>query len=87
MANRRRDLLHKNKLDDFVAFMADKGWDRVPSSPQASFEAARFVHRVRRHGDVPIILYDRNTGDHLTTFGKGTSMVHGFIQSRKPQES
>lgn len=76
--DRRRDLLHRSKLAEFVAWAEAAGWQQEPPKP-GSYEVAKLM---RAGAKRPVIIYRRDSGDHLTTFAGGTSLVQRWLKER-----
>ena len=73
MSNRTRNLLHKSKIEPFKKFLKAEGW--TVKETKGCYEAIR----VAKAG-MTVIFYKRNTGDHLTTHGRGTYLASKFIE-------
>lgn len=78
--NRRRNLLHRSKLDEFVEWAVSNGYRREQTAA-SPFEVARLT---KDGSSRPIIIYQRLSGDHLTTFAAGTELVNRWIKERTP---
>jgi hypothetical protein len=76
--DRRRNLLHRSKLGDFVSWAEACGW-RQEQTAASPYEVARLTCPGAKR---PIIIYRRDSGDHLTTFAAGTSLVQRWIKER-----
>lgn len=75
---RTRNLLHHRKLDEFLRWATVCGFD-VSFPPAHTYQAAM----LRRGQETPIIIYRRDHGEHLTTYGPGTALVLQWIDERK----
>ena len=78
---RARDLLHKTKLDDFRAWLEDRGWYQV--SCKGEWEVLRM-----RHPDSvgPLLVYDRlEAREHYTTHGVAYHMACRWVRDRRRQ--
>jgi hypothetical protein len=87
MQNRRRDLLHRDRLHEFRLWAARNGYVIEPT--KGAFE----VLRVREAGGgAPIIFHERGSNtsgngdgsDHITATGKGVRMVLDFLHDTRP---
>ena len=78
MKNRRRDLLHRNKTEDFKKFLITQGYNIQIGTN--CYE----VIRAKRAGKI-ISFYQKNTNQHLTTSGYGTELAKQFIYGNKNQ--
>lgn len=75
---RDRALLHRTKLDAFRAWLVANGYD--PSGPRGDFEVLRWKGKPRKQ--MPMI-FDRMSGDHLTSNCTATEYVLRFIRDSK----
>lgn len=71
--NRRRDMIHITKIDEFKKFIQDLGFQ--VQITKYDFEVFRVISR----GKCFAIFYQRGGTDHLTTFGEGTKLAHKYI--------
>lgn len=87
MSNRRRDLLHYAKLDEFSSWAFSQGWQNQ------HLNGAYEVLRMRR-GDEIVIYYRKNSNQsgkaepdggstHITSFGRGTKLVEEWMRWRR----
>ena len=74
--SRRRDLLHKNKVEQFKEFLISEGY--VLKDSNNCYEVIRAIK------DKNIIsFYQKNTSDHITTTGYGIILAKRFIEAAK----
>jgi hypothetical protein len=87
--SRTRALLHLNKLDDFAAWAATKGWEREPTKSHYEVLRLRKPGKTKRGKRKPIILYRHEGGDHAT-IGRdqapAESLVKQWLSERKQRE-
>lgn len=79
--NRRRNLLHKDKLSAFIEWAKQRSYLPHPLAHHA-YEVARLQHE---EGGPYIVIYTRERGEHLTTTGVGTSLVERFLKENNKQ--
>jgi hypothetical protein len=78
MGNRRRNLLHRDKLEAFRLWAKQQGYKEDDNLGQYQ------VLRLRPpDGSGLIVFYERLAGDHLTSFDEGTSLVQQWIRERE----
>lgn len=77
-----RALLHLGKIDEFAAWAATRGWERVPTV--APYEVLRLAPAVPRPGVGPLIFYRRATAkEHASTASnRGERLVRDYIAER-----
>lgn len=75
--NTRRNLLHRTKIEDFLTWVRDL--DFAVFRNARPYEVARLI----KPNQNPIIIYERDQGDHLTTFGEGTALVERWLKERE----
>jgi hypothetical protein len=81
MPNRRRDLLHRNKLPDFLKWAEKNGYTPL-AVRTGTYEVARLEKLTQRTETPPVIvIYRREKGEHLTTTGEGTKLVWRFLKT------
>ncbi len=95
--NRRRELLHHTKLEEFAAWAVANGYIRHPTPERAEYEVLR-LEKFSPSGNNEHLVFYRRSADsnakrggsgrqdgstHITTFGKGTSLVHRWLGERK----
>ena len=74
-----RNLLHFNKLKDFVSWAYTAGWREVPVLHDR-YEVLRLQ---RQDGnDVTLVFYKRLRTDHVTAYGKGQELVEQWFEER-----
>jgi hypothetical protein len=74
-----RNLLHFNKLRDFVAWSYTAGWREVSILPD-QYEVLRLQ---RQDGnDVTLVFHKRLRTDHVTAHGKGQELVEQYFEER-----
>lgn len=79
MSYRRRDLLHQNKLAEFEAHCALRGWQKV--APKGDYEVLRMVNPAVRD---PLIVHKKlGAKEHVTTWGESARLAREFIQFRR----
>lgn len=77
-----RALLHFSKLDDFVGFMARKGWSRADL--KGSYEVLRLVHP----DHPPLVLFARvNAREHVTVQRGDAEHVRAYIAQRRNERA
>ena len=81
--HRPRNLLHRNKLDDFKKWVLDcRGYFELPPSGHA-YEVFRF----RKHccsGSLPdIVFYQKDRYQHVTLDDEGEKLVKKWLKERK----
>lgn len=76
MADRRRNLLHRSRAEEFIRWAITRGW-----SPEFTGHNYEFVRLRHEDGGEPAIVYDRDRGDHLTTFGASTRLAREFVEA------
>ena len=81
MSERTRNLLHRNKLEDFKQWCISQGLSI--KDPVGEYEALRICHEESNW--IIGIVYSRLTGDHLTTFGKSTELVKAYLRDRSAE--
>lgn len=80
--NRRRDLLHRNKLEAFRTWALANGYREYPVSPKSAWEVLR-LEKIDPAGNCPhLVFYVRARGDHITTYGDGTALVQCWLALR-----
>lgn len=88
---RRRDLLHKNHLPQFKAWVQSVGWSILDTPPQAIYEVLRIHHEGTRVTHIffqrshdSMKLYDKhNPGSTHITVPKGAvNLVKRFLIER-----
>lgn len=72
-----RSLLHRTKIDEFVSWACAHGLAPVATGYQ--YEKLRLV----REAGAPILIYDRDKGEHFTTFGDGTDLVLQWLDETR----
>ena len=78
--NTRRNLLHTNKLEQFLEWATRNGYRRELT--KGDYEVAR-LRRIDPSGDPPpIIIYRRERAQHLTVFHDGTRLVDEWLTDR-----
>lgn len=78
---RSRSLLHLNKLADFKAFCASRGWR------EESIKGPYEVLRMTRTCSSPLIVYARNGAtEHLTVAGVALEIARAFVRERTRNE-
>lgn len=83
--NRRRDLLHENKLDDFTTWASSQGYTIEPHINLA-YEVLRLRGRPQDGRKPPIIFYKRLKTNHITTTRSGTKLVERWFVIRRDRE-
>lgn len=74
--------LHLSKLDDFAAWAATRGWERVPT--KGRYE----VLRLRQDGQDDIVYFKRENAEYATMVGKGSVLVYEWLEeTEKNQQS
>jgi hypothetical protein len=74
---RRRDLLHKTKLQEFLDWVRTQGYLVHDLTGKHPYEVAR----LEKDG-LLIHIYRRERGDHLTLTGEGVSLVLRWLATR-----
>ena len=75
---RRRDLLHKNKIQDFIKWAESKGY--VSLEVKGDFEVIRLSY----DGEPPISFYAKlEPTQHVTAHGLGLRLVKLYLSERK----
>lgn len=80
----RRNLLHRTKLDAFVAWAQTHGYILHPRPAKAIWEVARLEEYTPSGNNPHIVFYTRLHGDHLTCDGEGVELVKRFLKETKP---
>ena len=83
--NRKRNLLHKDKLLDFVEWAQRQGYISHARPPAATYEVARLQLSTRQGNNPHIVIYRRDRGEHLTTTGAGTTLVEQYLKQNNKQ--
>lgn len=73
----RRDLLHRNKLDYFKAWLVANGYQVL--DPKGDYEVLRW--KPTGGGPMPIV-FDRHGGDHLAINNAATPYVNRCLRQR-----
>ncbi len=81
--DRRRNLLHKNKLEMFKEWAISVGYSVMPIPTGSIWEVLR-LKKFTEPGDedCPISFYVRMRGDHVTCHDEGTALVKRFIREK-----
>lgn len=79
---RTRNLLHYNKLNEFVKWAESQGYELEPSPPEAHYEVARLRQPNLSGTNLPILFYKRARTDHVTTHGEGTELVEKWLNEK-----
>lgn len=73
-----RNLLHKNKLDDFKRWLVKDGWKIEPT--KGLYE----VLRARKGNKRPLIIYARdNSKEHVTVQARDVYIVKAYLRDRR----
>ncbi len=73
-----RNLLHKNKLDDFRQWLIKEGWVIEPT--KGDYE----VLRARKGNKPPLIVYARNNiKEHVTVQARDVYIVRAYLRERR----
>jgi hypothetical protein len=75
MTYRRRNLLHRSKLNDFLQWCRQH--QVTVRFPPHAYQVAALTQ-----GMEVSIIYDRDHGDHFTTYGFGTQLVERWLKER-----
>lgn len=82
MAGARRNLLHRNKLEDFKKWCAKRGWYQVPCI--GFFEVLRMRHPMSKK---PMIIFKRSGAkEHLSVPRSHVNLVMNWIEMEKNNE-
>lgn len=76
--NRRRDVLHHTKVEEFVAWALKRGYSRQPT--KGCFEIFRLHNPTK--GEI-LIGHKRTNTDHVTTTGRLTQLVGIWLKERR----
>lgn len=75
-----RDTLHKKHMEEFLEFAKTKGYEVLPSPPQAIYE----VGRIKMGTNKPIIFFAREKPtEHVTVPYGAIDLVSDFYSWRK----
>lgn len=82
----RRDLLHKSKLDEFIAWALTQGYVWNMPNTNHGYEVARLRPLYPRPCEAPVLIYTRNTGDHYTLNHSAELLVLAWLRRTKGSE-
>lgn len=78
----RRDLLNKNKLEEFRQWLSEDGW--VEEKVKGYYEVLRAIKPNKKR---PLIIYDRlDSKEHYSIDSRDIGLVIQFIKSNKKKE-
>ena len=78
---RSRARLHKNKLNDFIPWLINRGW--VEQDGKGCYEVLRMVK-----DDSVLIVHEKlDAKEHYTTWGYSNSELDIWIKERRDNES
>ena len=81
MAN--RGLLHRSKLEPFAAWLVARGWTLEERDPMPAYQALR----ARSPGWTRLlVVYDRESGDHLSVQRCDQLMVRRFLKETQSSQ-
>jgi hypothetical protein len=87
--SRTRALLHFDKLDDFAAWAATKGWVREPTKGAYEVLRLRKENPKKKRHRKPVIFYKRPRSDHATIGWDqqvGVDLVKQWLWERRASE-
>lgn len=78
-----RDLLHKDKLEEFAAYCEGRGYIRHPTPPRAIYEVLRLEEHSPAGNNPHLVFYQRGGTDHITVPAEAILLVRAFIAARR----
>lgn len=77
----RRNILHRNKLENFKEYLISKGW--VIQDTKGIYEELRAVNpEVMKR---PLIIYDGRSKEHLSVDYRNFGIVRDYINHREDE--
>jgi len=81
MSNRTRNLLHRNKLESFKQWAISQGYKE-----DMKIGGYQVLRLRPPDGSGIVVFYIRLTGDHVTSFDDGTSLIRRWLRERTDVE-
>lgn len=77
-----RATLHKNALNDFIAWAKTKGYIEHPLT-RHPYEVARLEYYTPQGNNPHLVFYKRERTDHITCEGNGRTLMLRYMRERK----
>ena len=78
MTAKRTGVLAPEDLDIFCVFLARHGYVRTSSPHKAVWEVARLRKAQAGPGDIPVMIFNKATGEHLSVYGCAAELLEEF---------